>query len=437
MGVPSSGTASSTTVTRLKREDFRRTKHDSAFSQWKILIGPFDWGDHSSGKEGAEKYRTQNLPNWTSCPGVYELGVVASRPQSGSGPRKLESNSVVPVYLGQADNLRTRLQHYGRNGAHLENGCLNNKLTDCQSGSSHKGLGLFTDIFSRGSPIVYRCAPRLDSLRYSLPVACIIPPDDLLVACLQALDSVRNSLLVACVIPPYDLLACLQMTSKKDAEITERQLLDKFNYAWNKGSNGERRPDDIHRKLDHLAKQSQFSLLAKKFLFVRKKQVGVKIKTPESCLSKNGSNSSDMDDVSIFSRIFRVKRLQPKQVQFDYSGDICGVAIGHGSVCTTRPVEGRKRCALHKGMRVNGYVSKLGTEGKSVLPLVPSGGSVIVPNQNVVEFQDHVFALACGFIMENGSPCRRKPVPRNKRCLEHKGRRIRRFQSESVREELE
>ncbi|KAL6558547.1 hypothetical protein OROMI_018897 [Orobanche minor] len=37
MGVPSSDTASSTTSTRLKREDFRRTKHDSAFSQWKIL----------------------------------------------------------------------------------------------------------------------------------------------------------------------------------------------------------------------------------------------------------------------------------------------------------------------------------------------------------------------------------------------------------------
>ncbi|KAL6558546.1 hypothetical protein OROMI_018896 [Orobanche minor] len=414
MGVPSSDTASSTTATRLKREDFRRTKHDSAFTQWKlfrgikirtvsqetysrtsasffkgfaslILIGPFDWEDHSSAKEGAEKYRTQNLPNWTSCPGVYELGVVATRPQ-WSGTRKLESNSVVPVYLGQADNLRTRLQHYGRNGAHLENGCFNNKLTDCQSGSSHKGLGLFTDIFSRGSPIVYRCAP---------------------------------------------------MTSKKDAEITERQLLDKFNYAWNKGSNGERRQDDIHRKLDHLAKQSQFSLLVKKFLFVRKKQVGVKIKTPESCLSKNGSNSSDMDDVTIFSRIFRVKRLQPKQVQFDYSGDICGVAIGHGSVCTTRPVEGRRRCAMHKGMKVNGYVSKLDTEGKSVLPLVASVGSVIVPNQNIVEFQNHVFALACGFIMENGSPCKRKPVPRNKRCLEHKGRRIRRSEPESVREELE
>ena len=107
------------------------------------------------GKEGVERYRTQNLPNWTSCPGVYELGVA----QSGKETRKLDSASVIPVYLGQADKLRNRLQQYGRDGAHLENGCSTSKTVDCQSVSAHKGLGLFTDIFSRGLPIVYRCAP--------------------------------------------------------------------------------------------------------------------------------------------------------------------------------------------------------------------------------------------------------------------------------------
>lgn len=120
-----------------------------------ILIGAFDWEDHSLGKEEAEKYRTQNLPNWTSCPGVYELGIATSRPRSGRETRKFDSSSIVPVYLGQADNLRTRLQQYGRDGAHLEN----NKIANCQSVSSHKGPGLFADIFSRGLPIVYRCAP--------------------------------------------------------------------------------------------------------------------------------------------------------------------------------------------------------------------------------------------------------------------------------------
>ncbi|GFQ05516.1 hypothetical protein PHJA_002695700 [Phtheirospermum japonicum] len=312
-------------------------------------------------KEGAEKYRTQNLPNWISCPGIYELGVAASHLHSGRETRKYDSTSVIPVYIGQADNLRTRLQQYGRDGNHLENGCSNNKFTDCESVSSHKGLGLFTDIFSRGLPIVYRCYP---------------------------------------------------MKSKKDAEITERQLLNKFDYAWNKGSNGARRQDDIYSKLDHLTKQSRFSLLAKKFLFVNRKQAGVKIRTcePRSPKNDDGSNSSNMDNnITIFSRIFRIKRFQPTQVQYG-SGDICGVAIGRGSVCTTPPVDGRKRCAVHKGMRVNGYVSKLSTEKQVVPPAV-----AVVLEQNTP---------ACGFIMENGSACERKPVPRNKRCLEHKGRRI-------------
>lgn len=111
------------------------------------------------GKEGVERYRTQNLPNWTSCPGIYELGIATSRPRYERETRKLEPSSVIPVYLGQADNLRNRLQQYGRDGSHLENGCTSSKTVNCQSVSSQKGSGLFTDIFSRGLPIVYRCAP--------------------------------------------------------------------------------------------------------------------------------------------------------------------------------------------------------------------------------------------------------------------------------------
>ncbi|GER51408.1 effector of transcription2 [Striga asiatica] len=162
MGAPSSATSSAASTgdgKRLRREDFKRTKHDSAFSRWKILIGPSDWEDYSMAKEGVEKYRTQNLPKWTSCSGVYELGVAASRPKSGRGAREFKSSSVVPVYLGQADNLRNRLQQYGRDGAHLENGCLNLKFNDCQTSTSHNRLGWFADIFSRGLPILYRCAP--------------------------------------------------------------------------------------------------------------------------------------------------------------------------------------------------------------------------------------------------------------------------------------
>ncbi|KAG6414337.1 hypothetical protein SASPL_127057 [Salvia splendens] len=379
MGVRSRSSASDTT-TRLKREDFRRTKHDSAFSHWKILIGAFDWEDHSMGKEGVERYRTQNLPNWTSCPGVYELGVA----QSGKETRKLDSASVIPVYLGQADNLRIRLQQYGRNGAHLENGCSTSKTVDCQSVFAHKGLGLFTDIFSRGLPIVYRCAP---------------------------------------------------MKSKKEAEITEKQLLDRFDYAWNKGSNVSRRQDDIYKKLELLESASKFSLLAKKSLFSKQREVGIKI--------GNGSNTGNS---SIFSRILGVRRLQARPVQSDcgeFGDNICGVATGHGSVCTSSPVAGRKRCAVHKGPRISGYSLKLDTKVR-VPPNAASLKSSVETDQECNDFQDQTrryitenrhpcekatskkVNLTCGFILEDGSPCKRCPVQGNKRCLEHKGRRIRR-----------
>lgn len=203
------------------------------------------------------------------------------------------------------------------------------------------------------------------------------------------------------------------MNSKKDAEITEKELLDKFDYAWNKGSNGLRRQDDIHKKLKRLEKASEFSLLAKKFLFSNQREVGIKIRT--------GSNVSEMDNNTIFSRIIGVRRLQARPVQYgssDCGNNICGVAIGHGSVCTTPPVAGRKRCAMHKGQRVNGYISKLNTEGKAAPPDVET--------DVIQQFSDKDFNLHCGFILEDGSSCKSSPVQGNKRCLEHKGRRIRR-----------
>lgn len=61
------------------------------------------------------------------------------------------------MYLGQADNVRTRLQQYGRSGAHLGNGSSTGHPTD--SVKKEKGPGLFVEILSRGYPIVYRWAP--------------------------------------------------------------------------------------------------------------------------------------------------------------------------------------------------------------------------------------------------------------------------------------
>ncbi|KAL1563300.1 protein EFFECTOR OF TRANSCRIPTION 2-like [Salvia divinorum] len=175
--------SSSSTTPCLKREDFQYILHHSSFSPWKKLIGGSDWKEHSLGKEGAERYRTQNLPNHTS-PGAYELGIATS------ASRNLDSASVVPVYTGEASNVRARLQSYGRGGAHL--------------------ASLFADIFIRGLPIVYRWAP---------------------------------------------------MESKEAAQRMEAELLQSYDYAWNKRSNGHRRPHHIQPFLTHkLSFTPQFKL---------------------------------------------------------------------------------------------------------------------------------------------------------------------------------
>lgn len=123
-----------------------------------ILIGPSDWEDYLRGKEGSARYRIHNLPEKLG-PGVYELGIAVSRIGLGREVYKLDPDRVIVVYLGKADNVRTRLQQYGRTGAHLSNTYLLSKPDDSDPAYAHKGKGFFEEIFSQGYPIVYRWAP--------------------------------------------------------------------------------------------------------------------------------------------------------------------------------------------------------------------------------------------------------------------------------------
>ncbi|XP_075512844.1 LOW QUALITY PROTEIN: protein EFFECTOR OF TRANSCRIPTION 2-like [Primulina tabacum] len=381
MGAPTAITATSAAGGRLKREEASSVKHDSTFSQWKILIGASDWKDLSLGKEGAVRYRIHNLPNCTSCPGVYELGVGISRPRLGRDERKLDSSAVVPVYLGQADNVRNRLQQYGREGAHLGNRCSNGEAVGIyQSICSDRGPGLFTEIFSKGFQIVYRWAP---------------------------------------------------MKNKKDAEITEALLLEKFDYAWNRGSNGARRTDDILKKLDLYTRESLFSLLSKKIRLFNRKRVGIEIKNSEPFFVENRDDlCTDIYNNRIFSKIFKIRRSQPILVSSSYSSsNVCGVAIGNGSVCTEPRVEGRKRCPEHKGMKVNGFTSKLNIERKDSSDGYQNHGLTHGVINQPYSFELHInnnnhLPTTCGVILDDGSPCKRPPTHRNKRCMVHKGRRV-------------
>ncbi|KAL4589545.1 hypothetical protein LXL04_002453 [Taraxacum kok-saghyz] len=336
------------TVTLLKREDCKHTKHDSVFSEWKILIGPHDWEDYLSSKEGAERYRTHNLPNCSSCPGLYELGIAISLPQTEpkSITTKLSSKRIIPVYLGQADNVRTRLQQYGRDGAHLENGLSNGEQID------RKVLGLFSDIFSYGFAVAFRWAP---------------------------------------------------MDNKKDAEKTESQLLKTFDYAWNRGMNRDRRPLDIHKKLDALSNTKSVPFVFKKLPVFRPKKVGLNVKHCDPPVLEYGSNFyTNQNDRNIIPSIFKFTRSRPTMVSISNDCDTnnsddrkCGVALGHGSICTRPPAEGRKRCVDHKGMKVSASVKTTTTEN------------------------------CCGVILDDGcSICTKVAVKGRKRCEEHKGMRI-------------
>ncbi|KAK4391777.1 protein EFFECTOR OF TRANSCRIPTION 2 [Sesamum angolense] len=339
VGAPPTATSSSSvaagTSGRLKREDFRRTGCDSVFSEWKTLVGASDWKDHLMGKEGAERYRTQNVPHCVSCPGVYELGIAMSFLGSGREHCKLDSSSVVPVYVGQADNVRTRLQRYGRDGAHLEYGSSNEEFNNSP--------GLFSEIFSKGLSIVYRWAP---------------------------------------------------MKSKKDAKNTEDQLLEIYDYAWNKRSNGGRSPDDILKKLDCCAKKSQFSfsLLHMMLHCFHQKQVVDKIRTCDQFLLENNQFNSAIgtDNKGTMSRVLRIIRLQPGRPQSGFHDDskgVCGVTIGYGSICTKAPVEGRKRCAEHKGMKVNGLISNYKRMGKAP-SMAANNGSGTVADRHCDDLKD-------------------------------------------------
>ena len=37
-------------------------------------------------------------------------------------------------------------------------------------------------------------------------------------------------------------------------------------------------------------------------------------------------------------------------------GKLCAASLGHGNVCPNKPLKGKKRCALHRGMKVYAQV---------------------------------------------------------------------------------
>ncbi|XP_031380973.1 protein EFFECTOR OF TRANSCRIPTION 2 [Punica granatum] len=367
------------TGARPKREDCGRTKHDSAFSDWKALIGPSDWEDYSLGKEGSARYRVHNLPP-SSSPGVYELGIAVTRTKSARETRKLNPSNIIIVYTGQADGVRTRLQQYGRSGAHLGNCSSTARANDdSQSTVSHKELGLFREILSRDYSIVFRWAP---------------------------------------------------MNNKGDALGMEAELLKTFDYAWNKGSNGARRPHDILQKLEEASSTAyRVSRTSKKLLPFLQEKGGIRIHGRLPLDTKTVAHAEEENN--FFNGIFKFNRSNPRVVldrscfNEDETG-FCGVYLGNRNICKRPPVKGRKRCAEHKGMKVN---ARPWSEVPDQHGITDPGLKNLTFHVEKVKFGSVSLSAgesftSCGFIMGDGSSCKRPPVQGRQRCSEHKGRRI-------------
>ncbi|XP_030448504.2 protein EFFECTOR OF TRANSCRIPTION 2-like [Syzygium oleosum] len=386
---------------RLKREDCPRTKHGSAFSTWKVLVGPTDWEDYSLGKEGATRYRVHNLPK-SPGPGIYELGVAASRAKSGRAIAKLDPGFVVVVYLGQADCVKTRLQQYGRSGAHLGKCSSAACEIDCKTSSPTKQLGLFEEILSRGYPIVFRWA---------------------------------------------------SLNNKGDAQRAELSLLNTFDYAWNKGGNGSRRPGDIFQKLDEIASSTyHISSIATKLLPFRPRQVGIRIKGKLLPEQKDSFPQTGGESSYFSNGIFKFSKSRPRLViKESHANDaaisgtspanesfspLCGVILDDGFPCTKPPVQGRKRCSDHKGMRIQASNSVSSRKGASndihdkltmtlrdhTAEIQELGNTVeVFPRQANVK-NDH--GTICGVDFGDGNFCTRRPARGRVRCEQHKGMRV-------------
>ncbi|WOL06770.1 protein EFFECTOR OF TRANSCRIPTION 2 [Canna indica] len=405
---------------RLRREDCRRTKHDSVSSEWKVLIGPSDWEDYSLGKDGVERYRTHNLPANCSSPGFYELGIAVTSTTEGHNTRQHALKNIIVVYLGQADNVRIRLQQYGRAGSHLDHGKSLSYLKNSEYPCLQSGPGLFKEIFSRGYSIVYRWAP--------------------------------------------------QMRDKKEAENMEKKLLYHFDYAWNKLGNGTCRREDIISRLGIELSKSNAGLLSMFYKWKQpllNKKLGVKISSPLE-------ETESLNNRGFLPQILKFMRYQPRSIQLGDScyqdEKICGVAIGNGYICRNKPVLGNKRCSDHKGKRITGISRvtirdiKMPEDDPSVLNsklLIPtfhepesevirkahnfnqkcrdikmpkdepsvSDYKLLVPTSYDPDslFTRKTFNYeydTCGVVLEDSSVCQNRPFPGRKRCEMHKGQRI-------------
>lgn len=223
------------------------------------------------------------------------------------------------------------------------------------------------------------------------------------------------------------------MRDKEEAKKMERRVLEVFDYAWNRSGNGTCRREDILSKLKGLSNSNvgSFRKLVGCERLVFSKKSGIKI-APDLLLLEDELENKR----GFLPEILKFVKSRPQLVKHDdkLSQDevICGVAIGHGSICKNKPVPGRKRCSNHKGKRITG-ISDVTSRHSIIAEDEPSAsnnklsiplGNELVPAiiQETRHFDEEYDT--CGMICGDGSICQNMPVLGRKRCELHKGQRI-------------
>ncbi|CAK9277099.1 unnamed protein product [Sphagnum jensenii] len=330
---------------RWKREECAYVTHDKLFSDWKILVGPEDWMGHAAGKEDVEKYRAHNLPGSNWGPGVYELGLAMPEWTAMNEQRiglkkkekKLRPQNVMVVYVGNAEHIRQRLQRYGEAGGHLEDSEYFYKSSSTEHGvrKSSRGPRLFSEVFTLGCAIAFRWTAT---------------------------------------------------ENKAAAEKATAELLEVFDYAWNRGGNGPRRsreviektlvarqsPAGLTRSLCHCFRTKSRSTWLQPFRVNRRVGVSIAARKPtESRDPPLEAAGSSWSTSPCFSRRMKAgdfwmllksrAHLLPglgsrtaKNCEFtklDIPIERCGALLDTGLPCNALPVRGRKRCRMHKDLK--------------------------------------------------------------------------------------
>ncbi|CAM6074570.1 unnamed protein product [Sphagnum tenellum] len=325
---------------RWKREECAYVKHDKLFSDWKILVGPEDWKGHAAGKEDVEKYRAHNLPGSNWGPGVYELGLAMPEWTAMNEQRiglkmkekKLRPQNVMVVYVGNAEHIRQRLQRYGEADSDY---FYKSSSTEHGVRKSSRGPRLFSEVFTLGCAIAFRWTAT---------------------------------------------------ENKAAAEKATAELLEVFDYAWNRGGNGPRRsrevidktlvarqsPAGVTRSLCHCFRTKSRSTWLQPFRVNRRVGVSIAARKPtESRDPPLEAAGSSWSTSPCFSRRMKAgdfwmllksrAHLLPglgsrtaKNCEFtklDIPIERCGALLDTGLPCNALPVRGRKRCRMHKDLK--------------------------------------------------------------------------------------